>query len=598
MAAVRLVRTSGVAALAQAATEAAPEDVLVVAEDARVPADVVERLAACAPDPSVATVSALGRPEGDPVRVSGEALRLRPRLLDVAFDCTLVRRAALDLAGPLDEGFARRCQAIGLVHVLADDVLVTGVPETTTSAGYVEVDQAETVPPRPPNRLDRTLTWTRRILDGLEVTLDGRAIKTRRSGTEVQALALIRALQRTGAARVRVLVEDGTQLEDAETLDVGEVLGARRTPIVHRLQQLADEQEVQLLGHVGERLVVTHLDLLLYHDPAYHQDLETWGLYRRMTAAGLAAADFVTAISDHVRDDLLAEDLVEPVRLRRVYLGVDHEDAAGPATAPGGLEAGPFLLSIGNDLAHKNRPFALALVRALRTRGWDGRLVVVGPRVAVGGSAPLPQDDPAVVDLGSVTDAERRWLYREAAAVVYPSTDEGFGLVPFEAARADTPTVFGPIGPLAELIGATTATLVPWDAEASADRVLPVLRDPATSRALTRAIADAGAELTWDRTAQELLAVYDETLRMPGSQARAQAFATLATDRRREHWERQYWLQREQIGPTGLSLVGEDGLLDVDAQRALAALARRPPSRRALLAVLRAAQRVGGGGGR
>lgn len=597
MSAVRLVRTAGVAELAQAAAEAAPHDVLVVADGARVPEDAAARLAAGAADPSVATVSALGRPEGDAAAVARAALRLHPRLLEVGFDCTLVRRAALDLAGPLDDGFAGRCQALGLVHVLADDVLVTGVPETTAAAGYAEVQQAEVDPPRPPNRLDRALTWTRRVLDGLEVTLDGRAIKTLRSGTEVQALALIRALQRTGEVRVRVLVEDGTQLEDAETIDVGDVLGARRTAIVHRLQQIAGPDEVELLSHVGERLVVTHLDLLLYHDPGYHADHETWGRYRRLTVDGLAAADFVTAISDHVRDDLLAEDLVDPARLRRVYLGVDHDSGDGPSAAPVGLEPDPFLLFIGNDLEHKNRPFAHALVTALRARGWDGRLVLAGPRVEIGASAPLAPD-PAVLDLGTVADAERRWLYREAAAVVYPSTDEGFGLVPFEAARAGTPALFAPIGPLAELVGAQHGLLVPWDPEASAERVLALLRDDAARAGLTDAIARAGTELTWDRTARELLALYDETLRLPGTPAARQAFATLASERRRAHWEREYWRQREEIGPTGLSLVGPDGLLDVEAQRALAALARRPPSRRALLAFLRAAHRVGTRGGR
>ena len=60
-------------------------------------------------------------------------------------------------------------------------------------------------------------------------------------------------------------------------------------------------------------------------------------------------------------------------------------------------------------------------------------------------------------------------------------------------------------------------------------------------------------------------------------------------------WEGRYWHLRDQIGPTGLALVGPDApLLDDDEQRALAALAGRRSTRSALRATLRAARRLGG----
>ena len=69
-----------------------------------------------------------------------------------------------------------------------------------------------------------------------------------------------------------------------------------------------------------------------------------------------------------------------------------------------------------------------------------------------------------------------------------------------------------------------------------------------------------------------------------------------AAEASRGDWEGRYWHLRNEIGPTGLALVGpDDPLLDEDARRALAALAGRAGGRRALHALLRGMQRFGGG---
>ena len=43
--------------------------------------------------------------------------------------------------------------------------------------------------------------------------------------------------------------------------------------------------------------------------------------------------------------------------------------------------------------------------------------------------------------LGTVTDAERQWLYQNCQAFVFPSLAEGFGLPVLEAMNAGKPTV-------------------------------------------------------------------------------------------------------------------------------------------------------------
>jgi glycosyltransferase involved in cell wall biosynthesis len=601
---VEHLRSLGVASRAvtdlAAAAAAADGDLVVMRGGARVGGGFVERLSAAveAGEGTVATAAAIAF-EGDPELIATRSLNLRPRTTRLTLDCTLVTRAALDLAGPLDENFGLRCNERGLVHVVADDVLVAGVPRTQ---GEDPLDGFEygDLPPRPPTRLARALTWTRRVADGLEVTLDGRALRALQSGTEVQSMALIEALQRTGDVRVRVLLEDraAPPLGDVET--VTDAAGARRTAIVHRPQQVSSPDDLLRLAHFGERLVVTHLDLLLFHNPSYHATEDTFAGYRRMTGAALAAADLVVAISEHVERDLLAEDLVDPTHVRSVHLGTDHE-RPGPASAPAGLDAlagRPFIVQLGSDLRHKNRPFSIELLRELRALGWPGALVLAGPSVEFGSSRAAEDAllaDPSlaahVVRLAAVSDAERRWLYREAAAVAFPSTSEGFGLVPFEAAAAGTPPLVAHVSAMAELLPPELSLLVPWDARASAQRVLPALSDDREH--IAGAVQALGQRLSWDRAAHALVELYDETLARPARAASMNAWQALAAEARRGHWEGSYWALRDEVGPTGLALVGKDGSLPEDAQRALAALAGRGATRGPLLRALRTAGKLG-----
>ncbi len=165
------------------------------------------------------------------------------------------------------------------------------------------------------------------------------------------------------------------------------------------------------------------------------------------------------------------------------------------------------MLCLGADFAHKNRVFALELVRELQRRHqWPGRLVLAGPHVRYGSSRDqegvLLAEDPrlagAVVRMAEVSEAEKAWLLRRAALVLYPTVHEGFGLVPFEAAAAGVPCLWAAGTALGELLPETAAEIVVWDAAATADRALALMRDEAARTANLSAIEDAASRLRWD----------------------------------------------------------------------------------------------------
>jgi GT2 family glycosyltransferase/glycosyltransferase involved in cell wall biosynthesis len=646
----------------------APHDVVLLNSDCAVAEGWLEGLQAAArSDSQVATATALTnsgtivsvpyRNHGLPAlpqdltleeaarRVRAGSPRLRPRIPTAIGHCVYIRRSALDLVGGFDEAFApaygeevdfsQRCLLRGLQHVVADDVFVFhaggaslgvgGEPSPLQDAhermlgnrypyyqGAVKrIERDETGP------LARTLRSARRALLGPSVTVDARCLTRFLTGTQLHALELIHSLWRTESLHLRVILpaEPGDYaleaLGEMRGIDVGHAQHVSedtgRSDVVHRPFQVTSADDLQMLRRLGERIVITHQDLIAYRNPGYHSGHAAWERQRRLTRQALALADVVLFFSAHAAADAMADDLVSPNRTRVVPIGVDHRLASlrlhsMMPTQAGNLADCPYLLCLGTDFRHKNRVFALELLAALQERhGWEGRLVLAGPRVAHGSSAGEeaewlalhPRAAEAVAELPAVNEAEKAWLYEHATAVVYPTTYEGFGLVPFEAADFGAPCLFAPVASLPEVLPTELALLVPWNAATSADRAIDVLRDPAQREALLAGVRKAAHELSWDRAASRIVAVYDQAALTPTRAAGELAQEAVRLDHERGSWEGRYWHLHNLGNGTAMSLIGPDHGLPENAQRALAALASRPMTRGLLLGTLRTIHRAG-----
>jgi glycosyltransferase involved in cell wall biosynthesis len=283
------------------------------------------------------------------------------------------------------------------------------------------------------------------------------------------------------------------------------------------------------LAHLGRRLVVTFQDLISYNAPHYFPEYQRYDDYLRVTRDVFAAADRVLFFSPHAREEARRAGLITDDRTDVVLLGTDHAHV-GDAIVPRRPEAlddserDPFVLCLGTDFRHKNREFALQVFRELRARhGWAGRLIFAGPHVSEGSSRgaegeaisedPLLRD--SVVDLAAVNEDEKLWLLEHASVVLYPTTIEGFGLVPFEAAAAGTPCVFAPVASLRDLFPVELGLLEPWNARAGADAVMRVMTDDDVAGALVAGILESGSRLRWDDAARGFINAYDAAIRDP-----------------------------------------------------------------------------------
>ena len=276
---------------------------------------------------------------------------------------------------------------------------------------------------------------------------------------------------------------------------------------------------------ISRRIVCSVLDLIAYDNGAYHQTGEGWVDYRESVREAVSSVDALVTISHDVAETVRSAQLPIPDdRVMVVELGADHIDASTRQECPQSLaeparDGRPFLLVLGAAYAHKNRDLAIGAWQQLRSQGHDVELVLAGVMTPAGSSrndeALRTSRGPQPIVLPDVSEAEKAWLYANAALVLYPTSAEGFGLVPFEAAVYGTPTAFVSFGPLAELLPGSVGTAADWSVEAYADAVEQLLTDRAVSAAQVTATRQRMELLTWRRMAEQLVDAFMVTLRRP-----------------------------------------------------------------------------------
>jgi len=152
----------------------------------------------------------------------------------------------------------------------------------------------------------------------------------------------------------------------------------------------------------------------------------------------------------------------------------------------------------------------------LRERGHEIALVMAGANVPKGSSQAEEAlarraGDDLIVSMPDVSSGVRTWLLRHASAVLYPTSAEGFGLIPFEAAAMGTPTAHVSFGPLRELIDHPSVPRQ-WSVDELAGYTHELLMNPSAARENVGRILRGGASLTWDETARGLVEAYRNSL--------------------------------------------------------------------------------------
>jgi glycosyltransferase involved in cell wall biosynthesis len=259
----------------------------------------------------------------------------------------------------------------------------------------------------------------------------------------------------------------------------------------------------------GRHRVVTVYDMIHELFPNEFPDAE------QLTAAKRAAvnrADHVICISANTQRDLVRLYGVDAARTSVVHLGYSMTAEAN-VEEPDSDEPRSTLLYVGNRRGYKN--FG-TLLQAYAS----SPVLLELELIAFGGHPLLPEEKQELSRLGiadrvrfeSGSDRDLAARYRGAAAFVYPSMYEGFGIPPLEAMSHGCPVVCSNAGSIPEVVGDAGLFFDPNTAE----ELRAVLERVATVAGLQADLQARGyarlAAFSWDKCAAETARIYREIM--------------------------------------------------------------------------------------
>ncbi len=229
----------------------------------------------------------------------------------------------------------------------------------------------------------------------------------------------------------------------------------------------------------------------------------------------VARADLRICISEHTRRDLIEIFAVPPHKTITIPLGFELDAPAESGTATTEVQATPYLLYVGNRHHYKN------FDRLLRAYAGSPGLHRNFSLVAFGGP-PLSSDEYALMSRLKIPQHKVIWergsdvllsaLYRRAAAMVYPSLYEGFGIPPLEAMSRDCPVICSNTSSIPEVVGTAAVLFDPLDAQAIGSAIESVVNSESMRRELIARGRQRIKAFSWDRCASETAGAYAKVI--------------------------------------------------------------------------------------
>lgn len=181
----------------------------------------------------------------------------------------------------------------------------------------------------------------------------------------------------------------------------------------------------------GKKIITIHDLYFLEH----REKAGKFSVYLKNLKKSIEGADLIITVSRYTQSKLLQFFPKAKGKSRVIYEGVRK------FPAPRKIENLPekFLLFIGGCTPRKNLPAAVEISRISGV-----------PLVVVGHCDKYPE---GTISIPYASDAQLRYLYETAFALVFPSLDEGFGLPILEAMNFELPVLAYPAGAIPEVGG-------------------------------------------------------------------------------------------------------------------------------------------------
>ncbi|MGF1523908.1 MAG: glycosyltransferase family 4 protein [Leptolyngbyaceae cyanobacterium] len=241
----------------------------------------------------------------------------------------------------------------------------------------------------------------------------------------------------------------------------------------------------------------------------------------RRGVEGMHQANHIITVSSQTKQDVIQQMGIPSQRITVVPNGVN---AIFQRLAPDEIQAARqhygltkdhlCLLNVGSNNARKNIATILEVVSLLKQQGVAVYFWKVGADFTVDQAEIIRAKglEDCVSYLGKPDEETLVKLYNAADILVAPSTYEGFGLTVLEAMACGTAVVTSNVTSLPEVAGDAALFVDPMDKDAIVEAILKLhtnlsLRDQLIQKGLERVKA-----FTWERTAEQVVKVYEEVL--------------------------------------------------------------------------------------
>jgi glycosyltransferase involved in cell wall biosynthesis len=258
--------------------------------------------------------------------------------------------------------------------------------------------------------------------------------------------------------------------------------------------------------------VVTIHDCIHLRFPQYLPNRAAYLYARASMWAAARRADTILTVSEASKRDILHYCNVPPDKVVVVHNAIDErfwtvpdEEDVARVRERYQLVTHGFVLYVGNIKHHKNLVRLIEAFDRVRRGPHDElKLLIIGDQISK-----LPALRRAVHHhklhkhvrfLGYIPDETLSILYRLAAAFVFPSLYEGFGLPPLEAMACGAPVVTSNTSSLPEVAGDAAMLVDPYSVDSIVDGIERVLNDPVYAAELRRRGPRRAREFSWERS--------------------------------------------------------------------------------------------------
>jgi glycosyltransferase involved in cell wall biosynthesis len=269
------------------------------------------------------------------------------------------------------------------------------------------------------------------------------------------------------------------------------------------------------------RAVIAH-DAHMRAQREYTSALWFYFYYIPFIESAIRKSDLVFTVSEFAKNQVVSLMKVKAEKVFVAYNGVDNLFLQERQVRSGALQndivAGKYILFVGTFEARKNIELLLeafaTFKKAYAEKTSDFKLAIVG-QPAVGKYSDRSNQILSLIDglkleqevvlCGFIHDDDLPDYYMSARFLVFPSTQEGFGLPIIEAFASGTPVISSNVCSMPEIAGDAALLFDPNNMTELADRIAALYFDIELHKRLIAKGKEQVKQFTWEKMATSIL---------------------------------------------------------------------------------------------